>query len=464
MAEHQKEEWELPRMLEDIRQAEARISDQNLELAIRQGLELGKVRRRKIGLRRRITLTAGALACSLAVLFAWQLWPPADSSPGTVMGSSPAVSSIPKHVLSMMHDAMKKAAEQGLYQPINKATEQDGYRLTVDGVLADKRTMIVFVTSEILSNTVTVQSIQGNFFSSNNELTEKHGLSSFGSNLSLQDQNIQKKSYYYTLQFKDTPGQMMFSEEVELDIDSSTKKLEFRVPINIDKTKFSSLEKSVPVHQFAQIGEHKLELTRAVLNPLSTTLEFKATSKTQNEGLKNLRDAKLYLGETRKDQFQPFLISRDTMIELINEVPSLSAIRFDSLYYTDWTEFSLRAKGASQISVYEKGKVAINTEEKKVITPNSPLRLQKVSYTKDTIEVVMEYLSDRLNPESSIHLDTIFSDRDGKTYSIEGGIFSDPSALLSLKSQVYPQPLTFSYRADTEKNIEQPIEFRIKLK
>lgn len=465
MAEHQKEEWDLPRMLEDVRQAEERISDQRLEAAIRQGLELGKARRRKVGLRRRVTFAAGVLACGLAVLFGWQLWPPADSGSIMVMGNSP-VSSIPERVLSMMPEAMKKAAEHGLYQPINKATEKDGYRLTVDGVLADNRTMVIFVTSENLNNTVTVKEIQGNFFNANEDAwaeAEKYGLTSFGSNLSYQDRNKPRKSYYYTLEFADTPGQMTFSEEVELDFGSSSKKLDLSIPLQLDKEKFTNLEKSVPVNQVVQIGEHKLELTRAVLNPLSTTLEFKATSKLKKEGVGDLQDAKLYLGETRKDQFQYFLVPRGGNSELLSsEARSLTAIRFDTLYYKDYSEVTLRATGITR-NTAEKGKLIIDTE-KQTLSPDSPLRLIEIKRTKDKTELHMQHSITKQNPESTISFKGNFTDQNGKEYSIKEGSFSKEDSSITISSQEYSNPLTFPYTIYTDHIIQHPIEFRIKLK
>lgn len=463
MAEHQKEEWDLPRMLEDVRQAEERISDRRLETAIRQGLELGKARRRNVGLRRRIAFTAGVLACGLAVWFGWQLWPPADPGSITVMGNSP-VSSIPERVLSMMPDAMKKAAEHGLYQPINKAAEKDGYRLTVDGVLADNRTMIIFVTSENLNNTGKIRSIQENFTNLNGGLLdEKYGRSTFGSNLSLQDQNKPSNSYYYTLQFETTPSQMLFSEDLELDFGSSSKKLSLKIPIQLDENKFSSLEKSVPVNQTVQIGEHKLELTRAVLNPLSTTLEFKATSKLKKEGVANLQDARLYLGETRKDQFQYFLVPRDSKLELLSsEARSLTAIRFDTLYYKDYSEVTLRATGITG-NTAEKGKLIIDTE-KQTLSPDSPLRLKEIKRTKDKTELHLQHAITKQNPESTISFKGNFTDQNGKKYSIKEGSFSKEDSSITISSQQYSQPLTFPYTIYTDHITQQPIEFRIKLK
>jgi|GEM_PF-6254159 len=468
MAEHQKEEWDLPQMLEDVRQAEERISDQRLETAIRQGLDLGKARRRNVGLRRRVTFAAGVLACGLAVLFGWQLWPPADPGSITVMGNSP-VSSIPERVLSMMPDAMKKAAEHGLYQPINKATEKDGYRLTVDGVLADNRTMIIFVNAENLNNTGKIRGIQENFTNLNGGLLdEKYGSSTFGSNLSLQDQNKPSKSYYYTLQFETTPSQMLFSEELELDFGSSSKKLSLKIPIQIDENKFSSLEKSVPVNQTVQIGEHKLELTRAVLNPLSTTLEFKTSSKSEYESIGNLENAKLYLGETKEDQFQGFLVTKGNYGGLLNGVPSLKGSRFDSIYYTDWKEVTLRASGANLISKKD-GDVVIDTEKEQLISSDTPFQLKKINQTKDEIEVILTYYRKEKGTFSPVDFNGHFKDRDGKKYSLKKDnslsySFMDlkVTAALRLDAKEYAQPLTFSY--NTNKDIQQPIEFRIKLK
>lgn len=464
MAEHQKEEWDLPRMLEDVRQAEERISDQRLETAIRQGLALGKARKRQVGLRRRVAFAAGMLACGLAVLFGWQLWPPADPGTMTVMGNSPS-SSIPERVLSMMSEAMKKAAENGLYQPINKATEKDGYRLTVDGVLADNRTMIIFVNAENLNNTA-VKEIQGNFFNANEDTlaeAKKYGLSSFDSNLSYENRNKPSKSYYYTLQFQDTPGQMMFSEEVELDFGSSSKKLDLSIPLQLDKEKFTNLEKSVPVNQVVQIGEHKLELTRAVLNPLSTTLEFKATSKLKKEGVADLQDAKLYLGETRKDQFQYFLVPRGGKSELLSsEALSLTAIRFDTLYYKDFSEVTLRATGITR-NTAEKGNLIIDTE-KQTLGPDSPMRLKEIKRTKDKTELHIQHPITKQNPESSISFKGNFTDQSGKEYSIQEGSFSKEDSSITISSQEYSQPLTFSYTIYTDRITQQPIEFRIKLK
>ncbi|MGZ7445746.1 DUF4179 domain-containing protein [Paenibacillus sp. TH7-28] len=329
-------ENQLVRYFDGARLAEQQVSESALASAIGAGLARGKAARRKRAVRCGV-VAAGVLACCLLIAAVWPVWP----MPGTsiVMSSQPG---IPDYVLSQMTTPMEQAADQGLYQPINQSAETEGYKVTVDGVLADNQTMILFYTLENLSGAGESKDIYIDFLDANGNLLlapDIWKVSSYSVN------NTERVKHGYTrLTFSDaTPSHIIFTAGSKFipAAESSVK-----IPIELDTSRYAGLERTVPVNQSAKIDGRHINIGDVILRPISTTIRFDPKVTVSIYEAVNMQ-AKLYLGEKKEKQFQYYIKSRTAIYSGgQNEADALlSAIVFDSLYYEDWNEVTLQVDG-----------------------------------------------------------------------------------------------------------------------
>ncbi|RRJ63145.1 DUF4179 domain-containing protein [Paenibacillus oralis] len=329
-------ENQLVRYFDGARQAEQQISEGALASAIGAGLARGKNARRKRAVQRG-AVAAGLLACCLLIAAVWPVWTMPGTS--TVMSSPPG---IPGYVLSQMTTPMEQAADQGLYQPINKSAEVEGYKVTVDGVLADNETMIVFYTLENLSGSDQSKDMYIDFFDTDGNLLIVPDI--WNESNSSVNNTERIKHGFIRLTFSDTtPGHIIFAAGTEFIYKDESS---VKIPIELDTRRYAGLERTIPVNQSAKIGGRHITIGDVILRPLSTTIRFDPKVTVSIYEPANMQ-AKLYLGEKREKQFRYYIKSRTAIYsEGQNEADTLlSAIVFDSLYYEDWNEVTLQVDG-----------------------------------------------------------------------------------------------------------------------
>ncbi|RCX18485.1 uncharacterized protein DUF4179 [Fontibacillus phaseoli] len=461
----EKKEMRYTQFFDEMRQSEEQVSEEQLDAAIRNGIQRGKQRRRRATFLRGSGIVAGALASFLLLLAVWQLGPP--SKPGAVLGSPG--STIPDYVQTLMTSNMQPAADHGLYQPVNRMAEIDGYRMTVDGVLADSRKMIVFFTTENLSDSRSKMDFTPKLLGPDGKEMSMPRFTSSGQ--AVPDKNISHS--YYTVSFVEgwsTPDQFTFSGQFSKDRDPDAKKATLEVPVQIDSSKYADLERIVPINQSATIQGNEIRITEMILTPLSTIIRVKPDYSSPNKGLWQIKDAKLYLGETKKNQFQYFLMVRQSEHNILNDKANLSALHYDSIYYSDWNKVTLRASRFTEIS-YSESKINIDTGKKEVKTSNSVAQLEDVIQRKDSTEIRLQY--DRKDSDLAIpiKLQDHFSDNSGTKYSFKDGVYTNYFSMGSkvtischLEPREYEQPLTFTLTSATEQDIKQPLEVNINMK
>ncbi|OMG46073.1 hypothetical protein BK140_29075 [Paenibacillus macerans] len=282
-------------------------------------------------------VAAGVLACCLLIAAVWPVWPMPGSS--TVMSSQPG---IPEYVSSQMTTPMEQAADQGLYQPINKSAEAEGYKVTVDGVLADNQTMIVFYTLENLSGSSESKDIEIDFLNADGNLLTVPDIWRESRGGGVHSKGAEHN--YTKLTFSEAnPGHIILTAGSKFipAAESSVK-----IPIDLDTSRYTGLERTVPVNQTAVIRGRNITIADVILRPLSTTIRFDPKVTLSIYAPANMQ-AKLYLGEKKEKQFRYYIKSRTEIYsEGQNEADALlSAIVFDSLYYEDWNEVTLQVDG-----------------------------------------------------------------------------------------------------------------------
>lgn len=460
-----REENQLARYFDGVRLAEKQIGDERLDASIRRGLDKGKTLQGKWQMRRGLAWTVGAigtLAVCLMLVLIWQ----GGGLPGgvsTTTAGQPA--GIPDYVSSLMTSEMERAAEHGLYQPIGKSTEVAGTKVTVDGVLADGRTVVVFYSMVNPEDVKAMNNLyaylvdkDGNLYDS---LPRKEGTS-------LTDSKDIKHSYYKII-FTDRDAPTQSSLAVNSRI--SDINVQAKIPIEWSSRPYAKTKKTFRVNQTATLYGKPLTVDQLVLRPLSTTLLFKPQEFVDKFMTDHLA-AKLYLGEHREDQFWRYTKSRDILYDYGNgktSTPYLSGIDFESLYYTDWNEVTLQFDGFGT-PISRTLNLAVDTDKKQLITPNQAVEKIEVVPGEQSLEVRFQM---NRNPKSKIampyHVDDYFTDDEGTSYRVlrENG---SPTYRLDgeaetisfkLESRQYHQPLNFTL---TETLDYKPQEIKIPLK
>lgn len=431
-----------------VRLAEKQVREENLDAAIRHGLDKGKSLRGKWQLRRGLAWTAGAagtLAVCLLLLFIGQN---AGLSVGLL---SPTTASqnevIPSYVSSLMTSEMERAAEHGLYQPIGKSTEVAGTKVTVDGVLADGRTVVVFYSMVNPEDVKAVDNFYGYLIDMEGNLfinLPRQSGTSFVDSMDV------KHSYFKITFDHDAPTQAGFA----VDSRAINGDAIARIPFEWSSRPYANLKKTIPVNQTATLYGKQLTVDHIVLRPLSTTLLFK-TQKNVDMSMTDHLEAKLYLGEHREDQFWRYTKSRGIIYDYGNGKTStsyLSGIDFESLYYSDWNEVTLQIDGFGT-PVSKTLNLVIDTDKKQLITPNPAVEKIEVVPGEQSLEVRFQM---NKNPRSKIgipyHIEDYFTDDEGTSYRIlrENGFPSyrldgDVETIsFKLESHPYSQPLNFT--------------------
>nr|WP_167521236.1 DUF4179 domain-containing protein [Paenibacillus timonensis] len=460
------EDQRLARYFDGVRLAEKQIGNEQLDAAIRRGLEQGRSLRGKWQLRRGLAWTAGAagtLAVCLLLLF---VWPSGSPFVGSFLFSTTASPNkvIPSYVSSLMTSEMERAAEHGLYQPINKSTEVAGTKVTVDGVLADGRTVVVFYSMVNSEDAKAVDNLYGYLIGNDGDIFINLPRQS---GTSFVDSKDVKHSYFKITFDQDAPTQAGFALDSKAINGDALAKIRF----GWNSRPYANLKKTLSVNQTAILYGKPLTVDQIVLRPLSTTLLFKP-QKIVDKPMTDYLEAKLYLGEHGEDQFWRYTKSRGIIYDYGNgktSTPYLSGIDFESLYYTDWNEVTLQIDGFGT-PVSRTLNLAVDTDKNQLIAPNPAVEMIEVVPGKQSIEVRL-YMHQSAESKIAMpyRVEDHFTDDKGNTYRIlsENDFPSyrldDDVETISFKleSRQYSQPLNFTL---TETLDYKPQQFKIPLK
>ncbi|MFD1175238.1 DUF4179 domain-containing protein [Paenibacillus puldeungensis] len=457
----EREELELTHFFDDALQAERKIDEMKLETAVRNGLNRGKQARRKRQLSQRWGIAGGLAFCMVLVIAFWQYG--YQATPAAVMGSQ---GDIPDYVRSMLTTDMERAADHGLYQPINQTVEKDGYKVTVDGVLADSRTAIIFYTSENTLRDFPID-VQGY--------------------TPIQDANVSSTEmgpkYYESADHKSSRTGPIMHTFVKLQVSSqaargkilfsgswgehSEKKEDLKkvyIPIELDKSKYADLERTIPINETAQFGDHKVTIKNMVLRPLGTTINIESIGPSTDKLVKGIQDTKLYLGEERASQFQYFLTPNQNESSYQSSLgrSSFLQLAFRSIFYDDYSEAALKAAGITE-TTSNKSKLVIDTAKKQILSGGQLIQKLDIVSGKESVDIKLRFNKTSDN-NNHILENASFTDKSGAIYTITRGDSRKEAVDFSIAPSDYAQPLTFTLENTSDKNIYKPLEVKINLK
>lgn len=449
--------------------AEQSVEETLLNKAVAQGIQLGSRKRRSFIFRHRTGIMAGTLALCIG-LFIF-LWPRIDQGP------SPATDKVgftaPEYVKSQIkhNPAWLEAANHGLYQPINQTREQGGYRVTVDGVLADKRTMIFFYTAENKKENYIPTVNNPKFLGTDGRSLS--GSVEYGSFSNTGIINIIQDHFVLNFYGKDiTPDKFTFTGDWGPDQASDTKRQQFEIPVKLDRSKFINLEKHIPVHQDMMIHGLEAAVDDATLYPLSTELGFSYDTKNSRKIQQFLKPR---LSIKVNGRLQEFGFQGSTSKE--NRIGP-EYMYFNSLYYTDFSSLEFRSEGIEE-SLGDQLSIVVDTSKQELIhAPDNRVTLGDVITNSGSTEIQLQVRRDPSSPDplSSLGLDTKFTDGSSNTHNLMNtssesrltGPFASHSSndafdiyhyFIDTKS--YPQPLTIPITSYPGNEIRQPITIPI---
>lgn len=459
----EREEIDLIQLYENSKLAEKLVDESKLDIALRSGMERGRMKRRNTSLRRRWVIPAGALACCLLLVVILQIRGPIHSQDKDVLGSH---MDIPDYVNSMFTPEMKLAADHGLYQSLNQTVTHGALKVTVDGVLADSRTMVVFYTSENLPTNVPIHTNNPSFIDADGKPLEA-GIQFSDPMKNPHGSPTNVEHGHYKLEFYDgqTPEQFTFSGKWGIGEQSDDNRVQFDIPVTLDSSLYANLEQTLEINQKASIGDHEITVTEATIRPLSTEIQLQY-NEVPNKKIQNYFNPQLNIKGQDGDRI---LDSTGSTTSSVNGRALISSMYFPSLFYnTSLDELIFQFSGIEE-SIGSNLKLVIDTEAKKLISvPDSSVQFVDVTAGKDSTELQLKVFR---NSEygSSLDLSYEFTDADGMTHTFQAGrsgigFAGDDFETITyrLKQESYPQPLTFDITTYPGKIINENI--RIKLK
>lgn len=454
-----REELELMRYFEGARLASEQIDEMKLEASVRKGLDRGKQTWRKRQLSKRWGF-AGALALCLAMFFG--IWQYGFSN--NLSGVMSSQGEIPDYVRSLMTSDMEKAADHGLYQPINKAVEKDGYKVTVDGVLADNRTAFIFYSTENTVGNLPIDSaeyvpiqdlsigsiIRGNviYESADHKPVNKGPIMHSFVKFKVYDPTWKKTFFFGS-----------WGEQPEKK--ENLKKIYF--PVMVDRSKYANLERTIPINETTLFDDHKVTIKNIVLRPLSTTVNIETTDPSSDRYATDILDARLYLGENRKDEFQYCLIpdgSESTYRSSLGKASNLQ-LAFDSIFYDNYNEATLKATGITE-TTRTKSKLVIDTTKSQILSGPPEVKQLDINSGEKSIDLKLQFENEK--GSGLYYLNSNFIDKSGASYILKKMLGSLDDLVFSIAPSDFVQPLTFTLENTSNKDIYKTFEAKVHLK
>lgn len=472
----EREEAQLTRYFDSVRLAAKQIDSAKLDMAIRQGMEQSNNKRASSMLQRGWGwAAAGLLACLVLVV--------AFGANGSLnvrhsFSSIGTSTSYPDHILELMLPEMKPAVKE-LYQPIGKSGILDGTEVTIDGVMADGRTILVFYTLKDQTGKQAAKNISPGILNSDGGELEDYDIQQEWSftNPSLDSRQVKHKSLQLIFDHGEAPTELIFTASLQSNIvgvGSSDNNGMVKLPISWSSQPYEGMIKEVPIQQALEVDGHSLLISQVTLRPLSTLIEFEPQQVVNSFKTENLKASLSNYSkgdpQSRRSYTAGYTLHQSMASN--QQEKFLSGIAFNSLYYENWEEALL------QIDVYG---VYPDTKRTYQISIDTEKELASLGSGVDRVEVLPGNESTEVklhierNPDGDINtplrLSPFFFDRHSSVFRLmqqEGPLSAQQeggSAIFkfNLDSESYAQPLAFTL-TETLGDHYKPQEFMIKLK
>lgn len=419
---------------ERVDRAMERLPEAALDAAIRRGLEQGRKRARR-GRRNRLSLTMSLSAlCMILLLTAFVRVSPAFAA---VVRDIPGLSGFVELIEG--DKSLLAALDNEFIQPVNVSVEKNGYKLTVDGIMADEGRLVILYSGE--GPGVTDQSDIDNFklLDENGEQVIAGIYSSHFPSGDIENAGTTMYNYMDAIMGEgiELPERICFSVQLQ------GQWLEVQFPVEHDR--FNGMREAIVVDKTFEIAGQRFTIKDAVITPLQVKLSV--VSDPSNE-----KHSNSFINIALVDEKGRQYTSKGGFGELDTEM----TYYFQSSYFEQPEELTLVAEG---LHLSERNKTfVINTETgETIVTPDQRIALESKEQTADGIDlrIGMSGLdeTEAVLGYTFFDHDSTFKDASGKTYSIldrsgvqiEWRTGSEESAryYYRIPKADYKQPLTF---------------------
>lgn len=428
---------------------------EKLDEMIMSGISQAEKRSKRVR-RKRTSLQIVAVALSMLVLLT------------AFVRISPTFAAIMKEIpgfsgfvqLVSYDRSLQSAIANEYIQLVNRSDERNGYKFTVNGVLADAQRVVLLYTAEgpgINEEDTTFLPY---------ELKDENGgdiIAGIGSSHYFQETDDKDGGVQDYLDIMMSPG-VPVPHEIQFKLEVGGEWLQVQVPINHDR--FAEMTEVIHLNETIEVAGQRIEITKAVITPLQVSVTFKGDS----DNTKRLNDfIDLELVDDRGRSYRTNSGMGDLDTEIVRH--------FQSSYFQKPKSLTLRAKG---LLMSERGmKVVVDTQQEKLIAaPDDRLKLTEVKRTDEAIDLIFE-LSQEDDPQSITRGINLFGftgairDAEGKAYTITRGLSNDTIVFSQsgnmdrvtyyyhIPNRSYKQPLTFEvdqYLGHSLKEITIPIK------
>ncbi|MCR2803925.1 DUF4179 domain-containing protein [Paenibacillus soyae] len=403
---------ELRKVVNDLREDSVKVRErsdplnpdleQKLEHHIMKGLQDG--RRRGIRYRRsRVSFQLGAAAvCMLLLLTAFVRISPAFAA---FVKEIPGFSGFVE--LISYDRSLMSALDNEYMQIVNKSDERNGYKLTVNGVIADHQRIVLLYTVEGPGIRRQDLGAMKHEFKDENGNDLQAGIMSFYAPGEGETEGMVQDYFDILMSSED-----QIPQKLHFKLQAGGEWLEVIVPI--DHRMFEGLREEIELNQTIEVAGQKVTVKKAVITPLQVLIDFES----DQGNTKRLNDfIKLELVDDRGISYKT-----DTGFgDLDNSITR----RFHSSYFQKPKTLTLKAEG---ILMSDRDmSVVIDTEEETLISrPDDRLRLIDMTKRTDAIDFAFE-LDQSDDPDDVMrglmlfHYDGVIRDAKGKEYPIEYG-------------------------------------------
>ncbi|GKU77726.1 DUF4179 domain-containing protein [Paenibacillus sp. L3-i20] len=410
---------------------------QKLDAVILNGVIQG--RKRSIKQRRtRITLQMGAAAiCLMLMLTAFVRISPVFAA---VMKEIPGFS---RFVEMISYDkSLLSAINNDFMQPINVSDERNGFKFTVNGVIADSQRIVLFYTAEGPGINEEDTSFLKYDLRDENGDSIVASIMSYNTSEEVVDKNGGVQEYLDILMSPDAP----VPHEIQFKLQVGTEWLKVNIPI--DHNKFAGMVEHIEVNKTIEVAGQKLTIRSALITPLQVSIDIESdphNSKQLNDFIDlELVDERGIIYKTN--------VGRG---ELDNQITR----HFQSSYFQKPKQLTLTSKG---LMMTERDlKLVMNTDTGEIIAaPDSKVSLAEVTKKDNHIDVTME-LEQGDDPGKVMRgyelfkYNSSFKDAEGNEFQFESdgnSVRGDPDGVgeslmgtynYRIPRRYYVQPLTF---------------------
>ncbi|MDQ6422774.1 DUF4179 domain-containing protein [Paenibacillus sp. LHD-117] len=367
------------------------------------GMEEGRKRNARLRGKRMSLQLGAAVVCMLFLLTAFVRISPTFAA---IVKEIPGFGSFVE--LVGYDRSLVSAIDNEYIQVVNKSDERNGYKFTVNGVLADSQRVVLLYSAEgpgINEEDTTFLPY---------ELKDENGeeiMAGVGSSHYFQEAEDKDEGIQDYLDIMMYPG-VPVPQEIQFKLQVGGEWLEVRVPI--DHAKFDDLREEIEIDQSIEVAGQKVKITKAVITPLQVSITFKAEAG-NTKRLNDFIDLELIDDRGRSYRTNTGMGDLDTQI----------VRHFQSSYFQKPKSLTLKSKGLLMSD--RNLTVVLDTKEGKMVSaPDDRLRLVGMTKTSDAIDLKFE-LAQNNDPENIMRGIRLFAfegvvrDAAGKTYPIEYG-------------------------------------------